>query len=993
MPSRVLDAPFQDVIDSKLPAPFQYPLVANMRQSSGGAYVKVPMPYRSSMRVTVATPPRPWYYHVAYRHFATADGVSTFDPADHAEDVLAMFANAGTKDPKPPRPDARTHRSVHALAPGQSVTAAALSGSGTITALRLRIPQVVGPLATSDAARLAASDDVLANLRLRIDFDGRTTVDAPVGEFFGSGVGEYPVRSMMFAMDPAEGGWYSAWWPMPFRQDAKVSLVNRSGQPVTGLEAEITSVADPQWIDGLAAGGTAAYFSTVSRDGDTVPYQDWVFADLAGRGKFLGVSHTMISKVATADPYLEREWYLEGDERVHVDGSPSPAMYGTGTEDFYEGGWYFRHGPFSAPLNGNPAYEDKAFGCQHACRSAYRLMLAESVSYSSSLRFTTEHGGNNESPARYGSTAYLYARPESATSRRTDLIDVGDPVDRTTHFYRGAGAPYELTAVFEGDEDNAPVTDQVWSTTAEISFLVALDAANQGATLRRVGDQKEAGAAAAVLVDGSPVGVWSQPLGNRWQRWLEDSFPLPASATAGRTQVKVTLRPLAKAPAWTASRYAVDSVVAPWADGTSPVRVTGLRVGPGRTHALALRWDGQHGKPDVRYRVYGSTSPDVPVGPGTLLATTTQPEFRHGPLATKQAWYYRVVAVDANGRVASPSTVVSSMVVRPHRTDVNNDGRSDILAFDRDSGEVWVSTSDGTRFVGTTNGKPDGFAHGTDIPMTGDVNGDGRDDIVRFTRGDTADVFVALSTGDGFGPEAKWHEAFAPGAAIPSIGDFDGDGRDDIAAFTRGQQFTAYVALSTGTGFAGSGEDAVWYRFLGTDGAVPVTGDFDGDGRDDIALFLFETFPDPKFHGTVFVSLSNGVRFVHDFWRWNRSFGSGDDIPAVGDVNSDGRDDLLIFDRETGRVYASRSDGQLFGQSGEAALWHGDFARGIEVPGVADVDGDGAADLIKFQHGPRGQAAVSVARGSGAPTDWHDEFAVAGQWPQPHAAWPALPLP
>jgi len=36
--------------------------------------------------------------------------------------------------------------------------------------------------------------------------------------------------------------------------------------------------------------------------------------------------------------------YLEGDERVFVDGQQSPVIYGTGTEDFYESGWYFRGG-------------------------------------------------------------------------------------------------------------------------------------------------------------------------------------------------------------------------------------------------------------------------------------------------------------------------------------------------------------------------------------------------------------------------------------------------------------------------------------------------------------------------------------------------------------------------------------------------------------------------------------------------------------------------
>ena len=54
-----------------------------------------------------------------------------------------------------------------------------------------------------DAGELSRSDAVLSGARLRITFDGQTTVDAPLGEFFGSGLGEYDTRTLMSAMDTA----------------------------------------------------------------------------------------------------------------------------------------------------------------------------------------------------------------------------------------------------------------------------------------------------------------------------------------------------------------------------------------------------------------------------------------------------------------------------------------------------------------------------------------------------------------------------------------------------------------------------------------------------------------------------------------------------------------------------------------------------------------------------------------------------------------------
>lgn len=82
------------------------------------------------------------------------------------------------------------------------------------------------------------------------------------------------------------------------------------------------------------------------------------------------------------------------------------------------------------------------------------------------------------------------------------------------------------------------------------------------------------------------------------------------------------------------------------------------------------------------------------------------------------------------------------------------------------------------------------------------MNGDGRDDIVTFTRGDQADVFVSLSDGGRFVEDSwKWHDWFAPNEEIPGTGDFNGDGKDDVVTFTRGAAGDVFVGKSTGTGF------------------------------------------------------------------------------------------------------------------------------------------------------------------------------------------------
>src|SRR6202044_1339043 len=95
----VIDAPLQSLVDGRLGAPFVWPLVANAAQSPAGVYVKVPMPYRQSMRISIASNLQ--YYHVDYRQFSNAEGVRTFSPSDHALDVITTLRAAGTQRSTP----------------------------------------------------------------------------------------------------------------------------------------------------------------------------------------------------------------------------------------------------------------------------------------------------------------------------------------------------------------------------------------------------------------------------------------------------------------------------------------------------------------------------------------------------------------------------------------------------------------------------------------------------------------------------------------------------------------------------------------------------------------------------------------------------------------------------------------------------------------------------------------------------------------------------
>ena len=289
-----------------------------------------------------------------------------------------------------------------------------------------------------------------------------------------------------------------------------------------------------------------------------------MFADETGHGKFVGVSHTIRgSRIKTSFMY-DSPYFLEGAERVYTDGSASPQWYGTGTEDFYEGGWYFNNGTrYSAPLTGQPDRRTATGGCADYCVAAYRLMLADAVDYHSAIRFGIEHGKRNMVQPDYSSTAFLYTQPNDTTAPGDD-VNPTDPVSRLLHGYTDAAATDQiLISQYEGYDDIRPIAGLVRTTLAAITFGVPIRQENHGIVLRRTSDQATGYQSADVAVDGIPAGNWLEPRSNNSHRWLDDTYLVPDSLTAGKDHITVTLTPTPDSPPWTASHYHVDTLTGP----------------------------------------------------------------------------------------------------------------------------------------------------------------------------------------------------------------------------------------------------------------------------------------------------------------------------------------------------------------------------------------------------------------------------------------------
>jgi hypothetical protein len=129
------------------------------------------------------------------------------------------------------------------------------------------------------------------------------------------------------------------------------------------------------------------------------------------------------------------------------------------------------------------------------------------------------------------------------------------------HGYADTGATDQLlVSEYEGIDDTRPIVGSVRSTSAPISFHVAIDPDTRGVLIRRTSDQADGYQSADVAVDGIPAGNWLQSRSNSVHRWLDDIYLLPESVTSGKAQITVTLTPTPDSPPWTASHYQIETL-------------------------------------------------------------------------------------------------------------------------------------------------------------------------------------------------------------------------------------------------------------------------------------------------------------------------------------------------------------------------------------------------------------------------------------------------
>jgi hypothetical protein len=285
--------------------------------------------------------------------------------------------------------------------PGQTATLLDITGAGVVTHIWFTI---------SSQDRMH-----LKNLVLRAWWDGESTpsIEVPIGDFYGLGLGEYfTYQSALLAVAPIKA--LNAYFQMPFASAARITVTNEGKQRTNSLYYAVDYVTLPSlpeglgrfhaqyrqaapckgWTDNWTNNGSPGINDKKNLNGEG----NYVYLEATGKGHFVGVTHAVEQN--------QNGWFGEGDDMIFIDGDKLPTINGTGTEDYFNGAWDFGLEAFGYQHNGAPYMVDpERLGGRYCL---YRWHIESPITFEESIRVTIEHGHANHRSDNFYTTAYWY---------------------------------------------------------------------------------------------------------------------------------------------------------------------------------------------------------------------------------------------------------------------------------------------------------------------------------------------------------------------------------------------------------------------------------------------------------------------------------------------------------------------------------------------------------------------------------------------------------
>ena len=385
-----LSVKYSDLFSGKV-APFASPLCGN---DLGGFYCYFPFLFNNGCRI-VSRGKKMQFHQIGYRLFAPGAIVKSFSadlPVGYAR-ALESISHLWTKTNRTfndlrnmglhLQPAEKLSKQIELL-PGKTETVFNSIKGGRIEGIEI--------------SPAAAFEDLNKLVDIEITWDDEKTpaVYCPLADFFGYAFGKPAMQSLLLGTNADVNYCYI---PMPFDKKATIRLRYRnSGTSETASPIKINSTIyySNTKRDTEKEGRLYASWNRVATDG-----QPHVFIKAKGRGHYIGT----VLQAQGLNPGMT--YFFEGDDSTVVDGTLR--MHGTGSEDYFNGGWYALtdrwDGKLSLPLHGCLDYS-----LPFSRTGAYRFYLSDKISFEKNIFSSIEHGpSGNHVPVDYTSLGFYYA--------------------------------------------------------------------------------------------------------------------------------------------------------------------------------------------------------------------------------------------------------------------------------------------------------------------------------------------------------------------------------------------------------------------------------------------------------------------------------------------------------------------------------------------------------------------------------------------------------
>ncbi len=278
------------------------------------------------------------------------------------------------------------------VAAGETHTMASTTGPGLVTRVWM-------------TTLLPFNRRALRQLVLRFYWDGETepSVQCPMGDFFGAPFGRY-VQYTSAATSLGSGGYHCA-FPMPYAAGARLDVTNDGPKLIDPLYYQITVLEQVEPPSALR------FHAEWRRENPTPRGAPYTILEANGSGHYVGCHAFLQNRdrwlrlppARMGYPYGYGLGLLEGQEAIYVDGEKHPSVQGTGTEDYFNAGWYFARGTYDGPTHGCTV---RSYVKGRV--AAYRFDLDAPTPFQKSLRVMLDHGLDNMLRSDYASVAYWY---------------------------------------------------------------------------------------------------------------------------------------------------------------------------------------------------------------------------------------------------------------------------------------------------------------------------------------------------------------------------------------------------------------------------------------------------------------------------------------------------------------------------------------------------------------------------------------------------------